>query len=525
MLSLEPGRAAGDSQRGIIRDALPPWDVRWVGVIAGVTTVVLCLRAGRYGYFGDELYFLSAGRHLAMGYADQGPLVPLLARVAGWIAPESVIVLRIPSIVCAVAAIWVCAALAREFGGGRGAQRVAALAYATSPFLITAAATLSTFAIDATLSAGLLWILMRWSRIRDDRLLLGAAVLAVVDMQVKLLIPVLGAGIMLGVFVFGPRAVFRRPLLWAAIAMAGLSTVPSLWWQLRHGWPQLAMGPVIAAEQRAATGGAGGLPMQWALLLGVLGGPVAAAGLWALLRSPALRPYRFAAVAVLVQALFVMVTDSRPYYLAGLFPVLLAAGAVWYADRDRRMWLDCTGRGLVVVSMVIASAVVVLLPLPASSLREPADTQRALSLRMRLFGVSGWEELVSAVDAAVLALDPDTSAHVVLVAQNYWQAAALDELGVGLPPVYSPNRGFAYFGSPPETATTVLYVGANSAETPLRQTFSEVRPILRLDAPLGFPGITRHVVIWRCDHPLRRWSDIWPDWHTTILDSGEGIDR
>lgn len=524
-MSLKPGPSADDSRYGIIRDALPPWDVRWVGVITGVTAVVLCLRAGRYGYFGDELYFLSAGRHLAVGYADQGPLVPVLARAAGWMAPESVTVLRIPSIVCAVASIWVCAALAREFGGGRGAQRMAALAYATSPFLITAAATLSTFAIDATLSAALLWILVRWSRIRDDRLLLGAAVIAAVDLQVKLLLPVLGAGIVLGLLIFGPRAVCRRPLLWAGISAAGLSAVPSLWWQVRHGWPQLAMGPVIAAEQRAATGGVGGLPMQWALLLGVCGCPAAAAGLWALLRSPALRPYRFAAVAVLVQALFVVVTDSRPYYLAGLFPVLLAAGAVWYADRDRRTWLDIAGRGVAAVSMVIALAVVVLLPLPASSLREPADTQRAVSLRMRMFGVSGWAEMVTAVDAAVLGLDPDASSHVVLIAQNYWQAAALDEFGVGLPPVYSANRGFAYFGSPPETATTVLYVGSNSAETSLRQTFSEVRPISRLDAPLGFPGITRHVVIWRCDHPLRPWSDIWPDWHTTILDSGEGIDR
>ncbi|WP_297609174.1 hypothetical protein [Nocardia sp.] len=113
---------------------------------------------------------------------------------------------------------------------------------------------------------------------------------------------------------------------------------------------------------------------------------------------------------------------------------------------------------------------------------------------------------------------------MVVIAQNYWQAAALDELGVALPPVYSANRGFAYFGMPPVTATTVLYVGSNAAETTLRQTFSEVRLLSRLNAPLGFPGITKHVVIWRCDHPLRPWSDIWPGWHTTILDSGEGID-
>ncbi|MFQ6229881.1 hypothetical protein [Nocardia sp. NPDC002869] len=47
--------------------------------VAAVAAVVLLLSATRYGYFGDELYFLAAGRRLSSGYADQGPVLPLLA--------------------------------------------------------------------------------------------------------------------------------------------------------------------------------------------------------------------------------------------------------------------------------------------------------------------------------------------------------------------------------------------------------------------------------------------------------------
>lgn len=501
-----------------------PWDGRGIGAIALVAGFVFGLRAGRYGYFGDELYFLSAGRRLAAGYVDQGPLVPLLARAAEWIAPGSTVVLRIPAIVCGIGAIWVCAGVAREFGGGRAAQRLAALGFATSPFLITASATLSTFAVDTTLTAALAWILVRWTRTRDDRLLLAAAVVAAVDLQVKLLLPVLAVGIAVGILIFGPRALFRRPVLWAALAVVGLSVAPGLCWQASHGWPQLAMGSVIAQEQRAAAGGVAELPVQVALLLGVLGTLLAGAGVWGLLRSAALRPYRFAAIATLVQLVFVVVTDSRPYYSAGLFPVLLAAGAVWWAEVERRRWW----RGVRLtagVSAGIALAVVLVLPLPRSALHDATETQRDLSTRMRLFGVSGWDELAAAVATRADELTPSARAHTVVITQTYWQAAALDGYEPELPPVYSANRGFAYFGSPSQSATTVLYVGSGRSESTLRQSFSEVRALTRLDSQLGFPGITRNVVLWRCDHPRRPWQEIWPGWRTNVLDSGEGTTR
>ncbi|MDQ0382237.1 hypothetical protein [Amycolatopsis thermophila] len=49
--------------------------------MAGAVAVLLLVTSGRYGYFGDELSFLAAGRHLAWGYADQPPVHPLPAHL------------------------------------------------------------------------------------------------------------------------------------------------------------------------------------------------------------------------------------------------------------------------------------------------------------------------------------------------------------------------------------------------------------------------------------------------------------
>src|SRR6266567_8349774 len=52
---------------------LPPM---WIVVIAKL--LIQLLAAPRYGWFGDELYFLACAEHLDWGYVDQPPLWPFI---------------------------------------------------------------------------------------------------------------------------------------------------------------------------------------------------------------------------------------------------------------------------------------------------------------------------------------------------------------------------------------------------------------------------------------------------------------
>ncbi|MCX4097128.1 glycosyltransferase family 39 protein [Nocardia sp. alder85J] len=535
-----------------------------VALIAGLTAIVLLVRCDRYGYFGDELYFLAAGRHLGPGYADQGPLIPLLARAATALAPGSLVALRLPSIMAAVAGVMVAAATAREFGGRRKAQALAAIAYATCPYLITQAASLSTFALDSTATATALWLLVRWTRVRRDRLLVAAAIVVAVDVQVKLLVLVPVAAAAAALTAVGPREPLRRRAFWLGMLIVAAAAAPGIAWQRQHGWPQPAMGAIIRDEQRSATGGVLGLPVQWAILTGLLGGLLALAGGWALLRRSDFHPYRFVGVTTILQALFVIGTGGRPYYIAACLPALFAAGAVAVtAPRHRRTRVAGVAAGaaprsrparistaatvatpphaahsdaavavvrrphpariagvaVIVVSVAIAVTVVAALPLPLSRLHRPTDTQAELSTRMRTFGTTGWSRLIDTVGAAYRALPADDRDGVGIVTQTYWQASAVEQAEIG-PRVYSPDRGFAYFGVPPPDTRIVLYVTAGATGAGATAAFEAARPVARLDDPLGFPGIDRGVTVWRCERPRRPWPRLWRDLRTLTLDPG-----
>jgi 4-amino-4-deoxy-L-arabinose transferase-like glycosyltransferase len=90
---------------------------RSVLVVAGAQFAELMALAGRYGYHGDEMYFVVAGSHPAFGYPDQPPLVPLIVALVHHLAP-SLYLLRLPSALAAAATVVVAAATAREAGGG-----------------------------------------------------------------------------------------------------------------------------------------------------------------------------------------------------------------------------------------------------------------------------------------------------------------------------------------------------------------------------------------------------------------------
>ncbi|MEU0539433.1 glycosyl transferase family 39 [Nocardia sp. NPDC005978] len=502
----------------------PRFAWREVALVATLSAVVLTVTAGRYEFFGDELYFLSAGRRLDYTYADQGVVVPFFAWLADLAAPGSTIALRFPAVVMCVGAIVVSALIAYELRADRRIQLAAAFTYATTS-LITTQVALSTFSFDATLTAVITWLFVRWVRVRQDWLIVAAGLVAALDMQVKWMVPLVWGCLGLGVILCGPREILRRPALWVATGILALSLVPILYWQSQNNWPQLAMGKIIGAEQDATGFGPLGFMPQWLALAGMLGSVLIGFAFWGVWKQESLRPYRFVVVALVIMTTFVIATHGRPYYPTGFFPAMFAIGAVTLWQFDRRRWMNMLLVPIVVFSALTYVLALTMLPL-SPSWRTQTEDAIDLGVRSGLFGTTNWTTLVDTVADGYETLTPQEKEDAVIVSQGYWQAGAVEEFGGkhDLPDVYSPSRGFGFFGPPPDSATTVIYFGLNTAEADLRSRFDRVERVAEHDDPMGIPGIDRMIAVWKCSGPKQPWSSMWDTMTTLYFDLGHWQD-
>jgi dolichyl-phosphate-mannose-protein mannosyltransferase len=472
-----------------------------LAIAAGVGLVLL-LTSGGVGYVRDELYYLVAGRHLDWGYADQGPLTPLMVRAMDIAFPGSLVGERLPAAALAAVGVVVAALIARELGGRHRAQVLTAGTYAmaTVTDLEAGGHLLSTATVDVFLWGLATWLLVRWVRIRDDRLLLWLGVVTAIALQNKWLIVALWVFIAISVLAAGPRELLRRPLLWLSALLVVLTTLPTLLWQVHHGWPQLGMTQVIARENNLFGGRWVFLPLMLTTAGMGVGTALFCYGLWRLLRSPELRAYRFLGWTFGGLVVLFLVADGRFYYPAGLVALLLAAGSVELQRHEpARCW-----RWVLTWPVYVLSATIALTALPVLPASWPT------SARLVSLASLGWPELTDGVADAYLALPPATRRTSAVVTEWYWDASALDRYGParGLPHPFSPHRGYWYFGAPPDDVDTVLFVGSDT--TYLYRYFTEVRQVATVTSPVTKNDWGIASPVWLCSGKRAPWSQLWP---------------
>jgi Dolichyl-phosphate-mannose-protein mannosyltransferase len=488
-----------------------PFDRRVI-VAGGVVFAVLMAVSGRYGFDRDELYFLDCARHLQASYVDQPALAPLLAWVSLKLFGVSLAGLRLWPALAAWATVVVGGLTAREFGGTRRAQLLAAVGTATIPTLLGADHLANTTPYELLAWAGLALVVVRIGRTGDCRWWLAGGLVAGLGVADDHSMSFFAIALVIGALLSGGRAMIWNRWFAAGVVIAVAFEVPDLWWQAQHQWATIAMTEALHRENGGVAGFVSWFPSQLtATALSMLW--VWAIGLWCLWRSG--RPlWRALAWAYgLLFVLFALTTGAKGYYLAAAYVYLLAAGAVvideWLAARPGRLR-----------NLMLATAVLTAVTLPANlPLLPPADLARTFyKANPGPLETIGWPQVVRTVDAVWTSLPPSQRASAVLFADNYGLAGAINELGrgTGLPTAVSRQNSEWWWGPGNPRATTIVAVtpgpaggGTDYDGFYLLQFFTSVRMVATLSNPYGLHNQQWGGHVYICTGPLQPWGQIW----------------
>ena len=473
-----------------------------VGAVTAGLVVVLGALSARYGFHRDELYFLVAGAHPAWGYADQPPLTPLIARAATALFGATPAGLRVVAALACAATVRVTALIARELNGGRRAQLLAALAAAVSGFVLAVGHMVSTATFDLLAWLVVAWLALRLLRTGEGRWWLPLGLVVGLAALNKYLIVLLAVALAGAVLLTGPREVLRGRWPIAGVAVALVIAAPNLWWQARHGWPQLTVAGGISADD-GAENRALFVPLQIVYLSPLLV-PVWVAGIRGLWRDPALRWARAVVPAYVLLCVLVIASGGKPYYALPLLLVLTAAGCVplarWTRGRVRTAVVVAGGVVAAVTSALVSLPVLPVGALSAVNAMNPEQGEQV-----------GWPALVSTVAAQWSAIPAAERAHAVIFTENYGEHGAIARFGPrhGLPAPYSGHMSDADWGPPPDSATGPVVVVYQDGDRSIGRFFSGCRTGARVATGTDGEENGAHVDV--CTGPARPWSALWPD--------------
>ena len=485
----------------------------WVGVpwpvilVAGLMFAGLMVVSGAYGFHGDEMYFIVAGRHPAFGYVDQPPLTPLLSAASVALFGVSPTAVRLlPALEMGLIVVLV-ALMARDLGGSRRAQILAAVTAALSGYL-GAGHLDTTTEPDLLAWAVILWLLVKLLAGGDRRLWLAAGIVAGIALENKDTILFLGAGLAAGLVLTRRWDIVRSPWAWSAIGIALLIWLPNLVWEAANGWPQLTMAQAIS--QYAGDNRGQIVPLLW-LFTGPFLFPVTAAGLVWVLRSKPAAPWRAIGIAALVGLALVVVSGGKAYYALGSVPVFIAAGAIlldrWLARGHRRV-----RAATFTTAAVCSGALIALLTLPILPLTTYAKTSLPATVP-DVANTVGWPQFVATVEGVVAALPAGERSRAVILTNDYSEASPLELLGRGLPPVYSCHNSFWDWGPPPADRTVVVHVGDWRPADP-DQFFVGCHVVATIDNGLGIENGEQGTAVSVCTGLRAPWTAIWPELRT-----------
>jgi hypothetical protein len=442
-------------------------------VYVALVRIVLYFFAGpHYGYFRDELYYLACGEHPAWGYVDQPPLIAWTAWLLRHTIGTSLWALRLLPALAGASTVILAGLLAREIGGRRWAMFLASLAALMAPVLLAMSHLFTMNAFDPLFWTGIAYLVVRIAKGGREPLWLVVGALAGITILNKYAVIFWLGGVIIGICLTPLRASLRQRWFWLGCVLATVIATPNFLWQWRHHFPFLELMHNVRASGRDIL--LPPLPYLQAQAQ-MLGFVAALLVLFALLFffSKSGRPYRALGWAYLIFLAEMMILRGKMYYLAPVYPMLFAAGAVWMegaTDGKRWIW----AKPALAVAIVAIAGIYAPTILPILSVPHFLAYEHALGIEQQQFehmqpgvlpqlyaDMFGWEGMAQRVGAYYHTLSPEEQRKTAIYANNYGEGGAIDFFGpkYGLPKAIGGHQNYWIWGPRDYTGESVIVLG------------------------------------------------------------------
>ncbi len=428
-----------------------------IGLLALINVFIHIYFSLNLEYHRDELLYFSLGRHPDFGYATVPPMIGWIAWLMQGIIGNSLFAVRIfPALMSAVFVVLV-SETARELGGSSSARILAAVGSVVSIIGLRTFLMFQPVHIDLLMWTLMFYLVARYVNTGADKFLILLGITAGAALLNKYLIGLLLFSLLLVIPFTRFKSIFGKKSFLFALTGGLLVFSPNLIWQIVNGLPVIAHFSELKQTQLVNVDRVAFLIEQ--LAMPGIASLLTVAGLIYMFVSPRMRDYRFMAFVAVLVILILMLLQGKSYYTQGVFPFLMAAGAVFWERTLRKTWLA----GAFAILMIILSLPAVPIGVPVwktdglvtyfAELKDKYgmaficrfEDNSIHSLPQDYADMLGWEEL-TAITAEAWKTIPDKDAAFIY-AENYGQAGAINVIGkkYGLPDPLCLSESFKYW--------------------------------------------------------------------------------
>ncbi|MCX6303068.1 MAG: glycosyltransferase family 39 protein [Bacteroidia bacterium] len=467
----------------------------------------------------DELLYFSLGQHPGFGYATVPPLIGWIAWLMQNIFGYSLFAVRLFPALLGGVMVFLISALAKELGGSDFSRILAAVGIIISGFGLRTFLLFQPVHIDLLFWTLSFYLVIKYINTKTDKYLILFGIAAGAALLNKYLIGLLFLSFLIIIPFTQYRNIFRNRKFWLGILVGTVIFLPNLVWQIAHGLPVINHFSELVRTQLVNVEKTGFLVEQ--LLNPMAASILAVAGIIFLFVNKRVKKFRFLGLTVIFIIIFLMFLRGKGYYTQGLYPLLIAAGAVSWERLLKKKW----SRILLTVMLIILTLPMLPMGIPVYKTEKLISYFKSLeekygmtfgrrfedgtihSLPQDYADMLGWEELTAVTSKAWQMVNDKNACFIYC--ENYGQAGAITVIGkkYGLPEAVCFSESFMYWF--PEKfdpdIKSLIYINDEMGDD-VAALFGKITNVGSITNPDAREYGT---TVYLCEDPVRSFNEFW----------------